>query len=65
MGTYGLDGVILAWRTGSLTTEQAVGQILLLLREWERRLQALENHAWPPGAETKPSKSQSAHDSAT
>ncbi|HEY68528.1 MAG: hypothetical protein DRI79_09595 [Chloroflexi bacterium] len=42
MGTYGLDGVICAWERGQLTTEQAIGQILLLLQELEERLRILE-----------------------
>jgi len=42
MGTYGLDGVLLAWRGGTITTEQAVGQILLLLQEMDKRLNELE-----------------------
>ncbi len=42
MGTYGLDGVIQAWGRGDLTMEQAIGQILLLLRELEERLRDAE-----------------------
>ena len=42
MGTYGLDGVITAWEQGKLTTEQAVGQILLLLQELEQRVKSAE-----------------------
>lgn len=42
MGHYGLDGIILAWKKGTLTTEQAIGQILLLLQEFDRRLSRLE-----------------------
>jgi hypothetical protein len=42
MGTYGLEGVILAWEQGRLTTEQAIGQILLLLQEIEERLRSVE-----------------------
>ncbi len=47
MGTYGLSGVLSAWKIGSLTTEQAVGQILQLLEELEGRVGELErrNHA--------------------
>jgi hypothetical protein len=44
MGTYGLSGVLSAWKIGSLTTEQAVGQILLLLEELEGRVGELERH---------------------
>jgi hypothetical protein len=42
MGTYGLEGVIQAWEQEQLTTEQAVGQILLLLQELEGRLRRIE-----------------------
>lgn len=42
MGTYGLEGVIQAWEREQLTIEQAIGQILLLLRELEERLRLLE-----------------------
>jgi hypothetical protein len=42
MGTYGLEGVIQAWEREQLTTEQAVGQILLLLQELEGRLRRIE-----------------------
>ena len=38
MGTYGLEGVIRAWKQERLTTEQTIGQILLLLQELEERL---------------------------
>lgn len=42
MGTYGLEGVILAWERGQLTTEQAIGQVLLLLQELEEQLRRVE-----------------------
>ena len=42
MGTYGLEEVIQAWEREQLTTEQAVGQILLLLQELEGRLRRIE-----------------------
>ncbi len=42
MGTYGLKGVIQAWDLGKLTTEQAIGQILLLLVDLHERLTDLE-----------------------
>ncbi|MFQ6100559.1 MAG: hypothetical protein ACE5OS_04915 [Anaerolineae bacterium] len=42
MGTYGLDGVVQAWKQERLTTEQAIGQILLLLQELEERLRSVE-----------------------
>ena len=42
MGTYGLTSVIRAWEQERLTTEQAVGQILLLLEGLEERLCIIE-----------------------
>ena len=42
MGTCGLEGVIRAWERGDLTTEQAIGQILLLLQELEERIKSIE-----------------------
>jgi hypothetical protein len=42
MGTYGLEDVIRAWGREQLTTEQAIGQVLLLLQELERRIRSLE-----------------------
>ena len=42
MSTYGLDEVIHRWDVGKLTVEQAIGQILLLIRERDERLQELE-----------------------
>jgi hypothetical protein len=42
MGTYGLQEVIRRWGREQLTPEQAIGQILLLLAELDKRLQKLE-----------------------
>jgi hypothetical protein len=42
MSAYELDEVIRLWDVGQLTTEQAIGQILLLLRERDERLRELE-----------------------
>lgn len=42
MGTYGLKSVIRAWEQEQLTTEQAIGQILLLLEGLEERLCIIE-----------------------
>jgi len=50
MGHYGLEGVILAWKKGLLTTEQAIGQMLLLLQEFDRRLNRLEERNGPDSA---------------
>ncbi len=48
MGTCGYDGVLSAWKTGQLTTEQAVGQLLQLLRELESRVAELERRRTLP-----------------
>lgn len=48
MGTYGLDGVLTAWMQGSLTTEQAVGQMLQLMKQLDERLKELERLTNPP-----------------
>jgi hypothetical protein len=53
MGTYGLDGVLTAWKAGKLTTEQAVGQILQLLQELEERLGKMETVINPPRPPTR------------
>ncbi|MBN1886837.1 MAG: hypothetical protein JW850_02565 [Thermoflexales bacterium] len=42
MGIYSLDELIRRWQTGQLTIEQAVGQILLLLKELVDRMRELE-----------------------
>ena len=48
MGTYGLQELIRRWGREQLTTEQAIGQILLLLVELDKRLQKLERRREPP-----------------
>jgi len=53
MGTYGLDGVLLAWKQGKMTTEQAVGQMLQLLKELDGRLAELEAMVYPSRATAK------------
>ncbi len=53
MGTYGLDGVLTAWKTGKLTTDQAVGQILQLLQELEERVTKVEVVINPPRPPTR------------
>lgn len=45
MGNYSLDEVIKRWERGTLTTEQAVGQLLLIARTLSRRVGALEKRA--------------------
>jgi len=42
MGTYGLQELIRRWGRDQLTTEQATGQILLLLVELHERPQKLQ-----------------------
>ena len=42
MGTYPLETLIRKWGLSELTTEQTIGQILLILQELIRRLEALE-----------------------
>lgn len=48
MGTYRLEHIILDWKTDRLTTEQAVGQILLLLQQMEQRLGNIETKLTTP-----------------
>ena len=42
MGTYSLETLVRKWGLSELTTEQAIGQILLFLQELVRRVEALE-----------------------
>jgi hypothetical protein len=56
--TYGLDGVIKLWDVERLTPEQVIGQILLLIRQMDQRIQELETlvyalraHQTPPDEE--------------
>ena len=48
MGTYGLQELIRRWGRDQLTTEQAIGQILLLLAKLDKRLQKLERRRESP-----------------
>jgi len=43
MSTYGLEEVVRRWERGTLTVEQVIGQILLLLRSIEERLREIEH----------------------
>jgi hypothetical protein len=43
MGTYSLETLVRKWGLSELTTEQAIGQILLILHELIRRMEALED----------------------
>ena len=42
MGTYPLETIIREWGREKLTTEQVVGQILLILQEIYKRLSEIE-----------------------
>ena len=42
MSAYPLEEVILRYKTGKLTAEQAIGQCLLLLQAWQERLEEVE-----------------------
>jgi hypothetical protein len=42
MGSYNLDELITLWERDKLTTEQAVGQILLMLRSLSQQIRELE-----------------------
>ena len=42
MGIYSLETLIRKWGLSELTTEQAIGQILLVLQELVRRVEILE-----------------------
>lgn len=46
MGTYNLDELINLWEREKLTTEQAIGQILLKLRSFSERIRELERRRW-------------------
>ena len=46
MGSYSLDELITLWEREKLTTEQAVGQILLVLRSMSERVRELERRWW-------------------
>jgi hypothetical protein len=41
--TYGLDGVLRLWEVGKLTIEQVIGQMLLLIRQLDERVEKLED----------------------
>lgn len=49
MSHYNLDELITRWEQEKLTTEQAVGQILLVLRALTERLRDLERWRWKKG----------------
>ena len=42
MGSYSMDEIMKRWQMGTITTEQAVGQILQLLQKLSQRVGNLE-----------------------
>jgi hypothetical protein len=46
MSNYNLDELITRWEHEKVTTEQAVGQALLLLRSLVERVEELERWRW-------------------
>jgi hypothetical protein len=42
MGTYSLEHILQEWGKGSLTAEQVIGQILLLIQEMQKQLAQIE-----------------------
>ena len=53
MGTYGNFNLVMReWKLGNITEAQAIGQILQLLEELEKRVAELERLTAPP----KPAK---------
>ncbi len=48
MGAYSLESVIQKWEQGKLTTEQAIGQLLLLVQSLSARVGVLEQQGKRP-----------------
>jgi hypothetical protein len=46
MGNYSLDELVTRWEREKLTTEQAIGQLLLILRSLTERVRDLERWRW-------------------
>jgi hypothetical protein len=46
VGNYNLDELITLWEREKLTTEKAVGQILLMLRSLSEQIRELERRWW-------------------
>jgi hypothetical protein len=42
VGTYPLETIIREWKNGKLTTEQTIGQVLLLIQEMKERMAEIE-----------------------
>ena len=52
MGTYGNFNLVMReWKLGNITEAQAIGQILQLLEELEKRVAELERLTKPPRVE--------------
>ncbi len=43
MGTYSIEELVRRWFTHDITVEQAIGQVLQIIQEFERRLKDLED----------------------
>ena len=50
MSHYTIDELIARWKKEQLTAEQAIGQILLLLKEMERRMKEARREPGGDGA---------------
>jgi len=46
MASYSLNELITRWEREKLTTEQAIGQMLLMLRSLTERVRELERWRW-------------------
>jgi hypothetical protein len=46
MGSYNLEDLITLWEREKLTTEQAIGQIILVLQALSERIRELERRRW-------------------
>ena len=57
MGNYTLEEVIKRWTRGDMTTEQVVGQSLLIIQDIARRVGSLEKLREADRAEGKPENS--------
>ena len=49
MGTYSIEELVRRWFTHDITMEQAIGQVLQIIQEFERRLKDLEDKGKPGG----------------
>ena len=58
MAAYALEALLHRWALHQLTSEQAIGQILLVLHEWEPRLIRLEQTAVTPTVAPLPAAPQ-------